>query len=702
MPAVDGAILVKVGGATVAADRGLPPALQDVAALRRDGHAVIVVHGGGPEITRWSERMGLQARFVDGLRYSDPDTVAVAEMVLARLGKDISAALSAQGVPAVSLGGRDAGLLTASRLVRHDATGRALDLGMVGEVAEVRTGAITALLEAGFVPVIAPVALGTDGQPYNVNADDAAADIAAALGARCLCLATDVAGVMVPGRAGPLERCSAAEADRLIADGVISGGMRPKVDACLRAVRGGVGTAWIVDGRRPGSVTEAVAGAQGAGTAFIAPAPADAAMTKPDGRVSATATIRAGTAEVMRLYERNVMSTYTRAPVALVRGRGTTVWDAEGNAYLDFLCGISVTNFGHCHPRIVEAVTRQARELGHTSNLYHTLPQAQLAQELIALAFPGRVFFCNSGAEANEGAIKLCRKWQWRKAQESGGPVKTEILSFHHSFHGRTYGALAVTRGYQEGFGPMLTGFGELPWDDVAAAEAAIGPETAGVIVEPVQGEGGVRPASAAFLQRLRELCDRHGALLIFDEIQCGLGRTGRNFAFEHYGVRPDVMTLGKALGAGLPMGAVIAAAGFDDALRKGDHATTFGGNPIVAAAGLQGLRLLRDEHLAHRSQEAGERMRALLKEALRDNPLVREVRGLGLMSGVELNAEPAVGPGIVEACRQRGLLLNCTAGVVLRLMPPLTVSDSEIVRGVELLAGVVDGASRQRRPEAG
>ncbi len=688
VPGAEDAILVKVGGAAVAAGQGLP-ALDDVVSLVQTGHRVVVVHGGGPEISRWSERAGLAPRFVDGLRYSDPDTVAMAEMALARVGKDIAAALTERGVPAISLGGRDAGLLSARPLRRTDAAGQVLDLGLVGEVSHVRTEVITALLTAGFVPVVGPVAAGADGRAYNVNADDAAADIAAALGVRCMCLATDVPGVLVPGRDGPLDRCDVALARRLIAEGVITGGMRPKVEACVRAVSGGVEAAWIVDGRRRGALVAASAGAEGAGTAFVREAEASAAAAM--GEVAPLVT---GSADVITRYEKHIMQTYTRAPVVLVRGQGTTVWDADGRAYLDFLCGISVTNLGHCHPRIVEAIVRQAPLLGHTSNLYHTLPQAQLAEELVDLAFPGRVFFCNSGAEANEGALKLCRKWQWRKAQEDGASAKTEIVSFNHSFHGRTFGALAVTRGYQEGFGPMLAGFTELPWDDLAAAEAGIGPQTAGVIVEPVQGEGGVRPASPAFLRRLRELCDRHGACLIFDEIQCGLGRVGRNFGFQHYGVRPDVMTLGKALGAGLPMGAVVAATGWDTALRKGDHATTFGGNPIVAAAGLAGLRLLRDDGLAERSRKMGERLRSLLRAALAGNPLVREVRGLGLMTGVELDAAPGVGPAIVDACRERGLLINCTGGVVLRIMPPLTVSEAELERGTGLLVAALSAAT--------
>jgi len=671
-----GTIVVKIGGAAVAAGGGLPPVLNDVVELWRAGRRVVVVHGGGPEITRWSERAGLQTRFVAGLRYSDPDTVALAEMALGRVGKEIAWALTAAGATALSLGGRDAQALEAAPLALPDRDGRPLDLGRVGTITRVRTDVLERLWHAGFLPVVAPVAAGADGVAYNVNADDAAADIAAALGAECLCLATDVPGLLVPGHPDPLPTCDAALAGRLIAEGVVTGGMRPKVDACLRAVRGGVRAAWIVDGRRSAAVSDAAAGRASAGTAFV-----------PDRTVGPSAPgAPVDPAQVFAADEAFVMQTYGRSPVVLVRGSGTTVWDEAGRPYLDFLCGISVTNLGHCHPKVVEAVRDQAGRLGHTSNLYHTLPQLRLAEALTDAAFPGRVFFCNSGAEATEGALKLARKAAWRKGREAGRPPATEIVSFHHSFHGRTYGALAVTPGYQEGFGPMLPGFRELPWNDVDAAEAAIGPETAGVIVEPVQGEGGVRPASAAFLRRLRELCDRHGACLIFDEVQCGLGRVGTLFAFQQFGVRPDVLTLGKALGAGLPMGAFLAAEPWAGALQKGDHGSTFGGNPIVAAAALAAFGVLRQDGLAERGAVAGARLRTLLAQGLAGWPSVKEIRGLGLMTGVELDGGPTLGPRIVADCRGRGLLVNCTSATVLRVMPPLTVTDAEVERAAGIL----------------
>ncbi len=682
--AADGPVVVKLGGAAVAAGEGLPASLADVAALWSDGVPVVVVHGGGPEITAWSKRLGQEPRFVDGLRYSDAETVAVAEMALARVGKGIAAALTRDGLRAVSLGGRDAGVLTARAARRRDADGREVDLGLVGSVADVRVDALRSLLAAGFLPVLATIAPGADGTLYNVNADEAAVAVATALGSKALVLATDVPGVLLPGRDGPVEHLEADAARELVERGVVHGGMRPKVEACLAAVDGGV-PAWIVDGGREGAVLAAARGEAGAGTAFAPARPARAV---------------ARLADVFELDRAYVMQTYSRTPLALERGRGTIVQDADGRPYLDFLSGISVTNLGHCHPEVVAAIARQAAVLGHTSNLYLTRPQVELARVLVEESFPGRVFFCNSGAEATEGALKLCRKAAWRRARAAGTPEALEVVSFSHSFHGRTYGALAVTRGYQEGFGPMLAGFRELPWNDVDAV-AGIGPETAGVIVEPIQGEGGVQPAAPEFLRALRAACDRHGACLIFDEIQCGLGRSGRMFAFQHYGVRPDVVTLGKALGAGLPMGAIIAAEPWGESLGRGDHASTFGGNPIVAAAALAGLEVLRRDDLPGRALRMGEQLRLDLRRALADQPLVREVRGVGLMTGIELTS-PAAGPAAVAACRDRGLLINCTAQTVLRLLPPLTVTEQEVRCATEVIAAVLAQVAANRPAQAG
>ncbi len=379
--------------------------------------------------------------------------------------------------------------------------------------------------------------------------------------------------------------------------------------------------------------------------------------------------------ELLSLSERYLMATYRRYPLVVVRGDGSRVWDAEGREYLDFVSGLAVCNLGHSHPGVVEALKDQASRLLHISNLYHIEPQIRLAQVLCNHSFADRVFFCNSGAEANEGAIKLVRKYFHDR-----GEGRYRIITAHGSFHGRTLATLTATgqERFHRGFEPLPDGFDYVPFNDVEALEGAIGPETAAVMLEPIQGEGGVNLPSPDYLREVRSLCEREGILLILDEVQTGIGRTGRLFACEHYGVEPDVMTLAKGLGGGVPIGAVLAREEVAKAFTPGSHASTFGGNPLSTRAGLAVMEAVLEGGFLKRVEEMGTYLMEGL-EALRGTfGFIKEVRGKGLMVGMELTVS---GGAVVEACLERGLLINCTAEKVLRFLPPLTVSREEVDR---------------------
>ncbi|NHM26375.1 acetylornithine transaminase [Desulfofundulus sp. TPOSR] len=391
------------------------------------------------------------------------------------------------------------------------------------------------------------------------------------------------------------------------------------------------------------------------------------------------------TAEIIELTGKYVMHTYGRLPLALVRGQGARVWDAEGKEYLDFVAGLAVCSLGHCHPAVVEAIASQARKLMHVSNLYHIEPQAKLAQLLVENSCGDRVFFCNSGAEANEAAIKLARKY----GKIHGGQEKYEIITALKSFHGRTLAAITATAQpkYQKGFEPLPAGFKYVPFNDVEALSRAVNPGTCAVLLEPVQGEGGVNVATPEYLKTARELCDRYNALLIFDEVQCGLGRTGKFLAYQHYGVEPDIFTLAKALGGGFPIGAMVAKEEVAAAFSPGDHASTFGGNPLACAAGLAAVGCLLNEGVIENAARVGAYLKDRLLELAGRFSFVKEVRGLGLMLGMELTIE---GRDIVGKCQDRGLLINCVDNHILRFIPPLIITEAEVDGAVDILAGVL------------
>jgi len=389
-------------------------------------------------------------------------------------------------------------------------------------------------------------------------------------------------------------------------------------------------------------------------------------------------------AELQSLDAENVMQTYGRIPVAFVRGEGTKLWDSEGNEYLDFLTGLAVASLGHAHPEIGAAIAEQAHTLLHVSNLYYNEWQPQVAARLNELlGGEGRVFFANSGAEANECAIKLARRY----GQRNGGPERYHVISAYGSFHGRTLTTLAATGQpqKQETFQPLPTGFRQVAYDDLDVLAAALDQRVAAVLLEPVQGEGGVVPASVEYLRGVRTLCDEREALLIVDEVQTGLGRTGRWFGFEHAGVEPDIVTMAKALGNGVPIGACWARAGVAAAFDPGDHATTFGGQPLAARAAAAVLEVMVRERVPERAERAGLR----LSEALGKVDGVAEVRGVGLLIAAEL--APSLDAKVVaEQCLAAGLVVNAVTPTALRLAPPLLVSDAEIDAAAAILGEVL------------
>ena len=386
--------------------------------------------------------------------------------------------------------------------------------------------------------------------------------------------------------------------------------------------------------------------------------------------------------EVFDYYQNYILGTYRKLKIIFVKGKGNYLWDLDGKRYLDFFPGWGVNNLGHCHPKVISAVRDQISKLIFIPNNYYNLAQAKLAKELIYYSFKGKVFFCNSGAEANEAAIKLARKF--------GQGKRYEIISFENSFHGRTLGALALTgqEKYRRGFEPLPEGFKIVKFNDLEETKKTINEKTVAIILELIQGEGGINVADKDFVLGLRRLCDENNLLLIVDEVQTGIGRTGKMFCYQHYGIIPDIMTLAKALGGGLPIGCMIVNEKYASFLKEGEHASTFGGGPVVCKSALAVLKTIQKEKLLSHTQRMGDYLISKLNNLKERFPqLIKEIRGMGLMVGVELNREGNI---VVEKCLEKGLLINCTHEKVLRLMPALIINKKEIDRAIGILDKVM------------
>lgn len=387
------------------------------------------------------------------------------------------------------------------------------------------------------------------------------------------------------------------------------------------------------------------------------------------------------TEETIEMFDKYVIANYKRLPRVITKGEGCYLYDSEGNKILDMFPGWAVSGIGHCHPKVVEAIRKQAGELLHIDNTFYSEPQGRLAELLSERAFGGKTFFCNSGAEANEAALKLARLYT------SSGKYK--FITTEGSFHGRTFATVTATAQpkYHEGFLPLLPGFVYVPFNDVKAMEDAFSDEVAGVLVEPIQGEGGINVADKEYLAAIRELCDKNGAMMILDEVQTGVGRTGKWFAYQHSGVEPDIMTMAKALGGGVAIGAMMATAEVAGALVPGKHASTFGGNALACAAGIAVIEAIEEGELLDNAGKMGQYAKDKLEGLKQKHSVIDHVRGVGLMIGVQLTG---AGGGIVDKCLENGLRINCTHETVLRLMPAMIVTKEQIDEAMDILDGVL------------
>lgn len=676
-------VVIKYGGAVMGDDDLADWWANDIALLESLRLKPVIVHGGGNALTAMMKKLGITSEFVDGHRVTTPEAARVAEMVLSgSINKEVVSRLQRAGVRAIGLSGSDGGLLTVRP---HRPQGR--DIGCVGLVETVDREPLDMLLDKAYVPVLSSTAADRLGQPMNINADVVAGAVAAALHAHRLVYLSDTAGLIVGDKLLPLLGVSQARA--LLADETATGGMRPKLESAIHAIEAGVPSVHLIDGRVRHALLMELLSEQGGGTRLVSDEHAPTRLaTDVDTAQAANATTKApAVAWAGTLSARGakvIMPTYGRYAIEVAAGEGARVRGADGRSYLDFAAGVAVNALGYAHPAVVAAIRAGSTGVVHASNLYWTEPMVRLAERLTAMSGMDMAFFCNSGTEAIETALKVARKAR---------PGRARTIVFERSFHGRTLGALSATMqpAYQAPFAPLLEGFHAIPFGDFDAAEAAIASDVAAVLVEPIQGEGGLRPVPAGFLSHLRKLCDRSGSLLLVDEVQTGIGRTGKLFACEHDDVRPDAIATAKALAGGLPMGALLTRGDCALALGPGEHGCTFGGGPLIANVAHAVLDIIANAEFLATVRARGERLGAGLGKLHAAHPtLVTEARGRGLMWGLALSAPRA--SELVARLHELGLLTVPAGKDVLRLVPPLIVTESDIDAAIATLGTALSG----------
>ena len=642
-------VVIKYGGNAMIDEKLKAQVMEDVVLLWLIGVRVVLVHGGGPEISDLMEKVGKKPQFVDGLRVTDKETVDIVQMVLAgKVNKSLVSLIEAKGGKAIGISGLDGRLIEA---VTKDEK-----LGYVGEITSVNTKPILDILEKGYIPVISTLGCDMQGNTYNINGDTAAAFIAGALNAQRLIMMTDIKGIL-RDKNDPnslIPEISISEAQQLYDSGIINGGMIPKVECCIKAIKKGVENVVIMDGRVEHSILMELLTDEGAGTMFTERR--DLTVKEKDMSY--------------------IANTYNRYPVVLSSGKGAIAVDENGREYIDLTSGIGVNSFGYCDDEWLTAVNNQCKKLSHTSNLFYTSPCASLAEKLCKKTEMSRVFFSNSGAEANECAIKLARKYA---ATRHGAEYNT-IVTLKNSFHGRTLTTLAATgqEHYHELYQPLTEGFVNVSCENIFELEAVgASKKIAAVMIECIQGEGGVNVLKKSFVNEVVEYAQSRDILVIVDEVQTGNGRTGKLYSYMNYGFKPDIITTAKGLAGGLPLGATIMGEKVKDVFVPGDHGSTFGGNPICCSAALSIIDRLDDAFLDD-VKAKGE----FIINSLQGTKGIKSVDCMGLMVGISTEKPAAE---IVNRALENGVLC-LTAKDKVRLLPPLNIPMKQLKKAIDIL----------------
>ena len=654
-------IVVKYGGSAMVDEELKRHVIEDVTLLKLCGFKPIIVHGGGKEISKWVGKVGKEPQFINGLRVTDEETMEIAEMVLGRVNKSLVQLVESLGVRAIGISGKDGELLKVEKKLSNGE-----DIGFVGDVKQVNAQILYDLLEKDFLPIICPIGMDDDYNTYNINADDAACAIARAMQVEKLAFLTDIEGVYKDPKdpSTLISELEVEEAKHLIGDGYIGGGMLPKLQNCIDAIESGVSRVHIIDGRIPHCLLLEIFTNKGIGTAIL---------SKKVGITMVNSKIQAA--------EENLIHVYNRFPIALDHGEGMYLYDTEGKEYLDFAAGFAVSGLGYDNKELNQALKDQIDKLYHTSNLYYHESCGEAAQELNRISGMDRVFFTNSGGEANEGALKAARRYAYTK--KTG---RYEFIAMNNSFHGRSFGAVSVTGhdSYREPFEPVVPGVKFATFNDLDSVKALVSDKTCAIILEPLQGEGGINLATQEFMEGIRKICDENGILMICDEVQCGMGRTGSMFAWQGFGVKPDILTMAKAIGNGIPVGAFAMTEEVAKySLQPGDHGATYGGNPLACTAVKTVIKIFERDHIVDHVNAVAPYLTKRLDELVEELDCVTERKGKGLMQGIVVTKPLAE---VNKRAIEEGILIIQAQGNVIRFVPPLIVEEKHIDEMIEKL----------------
>jgi len=660
MSIVKDSVVIKIGGAVLDRKKTIDELSWNILKLK-DRFRFILVHGGGKEITKQLKNCGIESKFSGGLRITTDKEIDIIDNVITnKINKNIIHKFQNDGINVIGLSGENNNLFEIEPAVFDGIT-----KSRVGKIVNTKKEILLNYLDKGIIPVVSPICMNSHNKKFNVNADEVAYAIATAIKAKVLIFISDVSGVYVNGKL--INPLNIENIHQLIKKEIATGGMAVKLKSSANCIQKGVEKVIITNWAGRSTLINILEN------------------KKKELTVIKRGGIKMADNQWIQLSNEVLIQSYHRPNILIERGDGIYLYDSKGRRYIDFISSVAVSSLGHSDKDLINKAVEQLNQLWHCSNLYHSRPHIELAKLLTEKTFADKVFFVNSGAEAVETALKFARKW----AYANKGEECYEFICFKNSFHGRSYGALSATgnENYWIGYKPLVPGIKFAEMNNINSVKELISEKICAILIEPIQGEGGIHPATKEFIQEIKELSTKHNFLLIFDEIQCGLGRTGYFNAYEYYEIEPDIMTIAKPLGGGLPIGVTLTTNRIAENIKPGDHGSTFGGNPVITAVAVEIIKKISNPSLLENVKVNGEYLMKRLNKVKEKTDKIVEVRGRGFMVGIQLNEDPTE---LVNKCIENGLFICKSCNSTARMLPPLITTKEQIDEAIEIFTKVI------------